>query len=439
MGHESSVVRNLCASGDDAGIATFLGSILDKSTANHIIIDVGIALRSNGKSALALRVFHWIMDAWPDWAAGYYEAAFLHRLEGNHLEAARLLIEAHQRQPNDVRISIFLIHILHAIGAHQTADQHYERAILLADGPAAQQLEEIRQFGAYLSAWPKPKALEAMKVVQASFGYHGTSEVAEQVIKAVKARRPFALIRLGDGEGGCINLGLEDERRYELLYQRNRRELTAMWFGNDFPWNGREFRDIVERLPNIALECDYIGVPYEGWIQHEYRISSLRGVPSLNNVHRAFQILGQSFNESKCCSQLVHMDLSQSGGLESIIRSTKQLSVISCLPELPELLRRRFDLDEVNFYRIPGERGSQTALGDDAVFGTHFPDAYHDTLARLQVPHDGRLFLIAGGILGKFYAATVKRFGGIALDVGSVADGWARKITRPGMDASMGL
>jgi hypothetical protein len=41
------------------------------------------------------------------------------------------------------------------------------------------------------------------------------------------------------------------------------------------------------------------------------------------------------------------------------------------------------------------------------------------------------IWLIAAGYLGKIYCDEVREAGGIALDVGSVVDGWCGKLTRP--------
>ena len=47
--------------------------------------------------------------------------------------------------------------------------------------------------------------------------------------------------------------------------------------------------------------------------------------------------------------------------------------------------------------------------------------------------------LIAAGTLAKFYAATVKAHGGIALDVGSLVDGWMKIASRPGYEGGIAM
>jgi hypothetical protein len=348
-------------------------------------------------------------------------------------------VQARRHERKDTRLAIFLIHMLHAIGAHDEAEAEYRRAMPFASADDARRLEEMREFGRYLAQWPRGAALILLDRVQHTYGYLETSEIAQRVIAALDARRPFALIRLGDGEGGCVSHGLDDEARFANLYRRNRAELTAMWFGAAFRPEETGFDRLSRTLLKTALDCDVVGIPYESWINHEYRISSQRGVPTLTTILRALAAHDHCPPTLRCCSQAIHMDLHRSGALERIIRHAKRISLISCLSELPELLRQSFDLDEVAFYRIPGEQGSAGQLGPEAAAGLHFPDAYARITAELERPHHGRLFLVAGGILGKFYAATIKRHGGIALDIGSVVDGWARRHTRPGLDGRMAL
>ena len=136
---------------------------------------------------------------------------------------------------------------------------------------------------------------------------------------------------------------------------------------------------------------------------------------------------------------MAHLDLHASGFLAEIIAQARRISLISCLDGLPDLIKQRFGLEEVTLYRIPGEQGSRHILGTAASQGIHYPDAYYRLQAKLSQPHDGELFLVAGGILGKFYAATIRRHGGVALDIGSIVDAWMGHMTRPGYDEKMVL
>jgi hypothetical protein len=47
-----------------------------------------------------------------------------------------------------------------------------------------------------------------------------------------------------------------------------------------------------------------------------------------------------------------------------------------------------------------------------------------------EQPAKGNVFLVGAGGLGKVYCNWIKQRGGVAIDMGSILDGWAGLITR---------
>jgi hypothetical protein len=92
-----------------------------------------------------------------------------------------------------------------------------------------------------------------------------------------------------------------------------------------------------------------------------------------------------------------------------------------------------FSLSSIEYHFISGELGHKNYLPDEAINGKHYPDQFNTINCSISRPLNGKLFLVAAGILGKFYCHTIKRNGGIALDIGSIADGWMNCDTRPGL------
>lgn len=388
-----------------------------------------LILRDAGRRADARGILSAIVAERPGVVAAAYELAFLDRLDGEHRRAARILASALPHDPRPLRTQLFLAHMLYACGAHHEANATLAPA-RAADGKEREQLDVMFAFGRYIGKNPRGRALVLHDSLLAKNTWLETKLVADEIASAVAQKKPYALVRFGDGEGGVMQLDAADEARYRPLYDCNRQELIAMWFGTDFPWRQNGFLELSSGLINATSECDVIGVPYESWLKHEYAISSLRGISSLVNVFHA--IHAAHGPKRRLVSQLIHVDLMRSGHLATIIAASRRISIISCLEVLPEALKSKFDLEEITFYRIPGEQGSRHILGETSTHGTHYPDRYEQLQAELARPHNGRLFLIAGGLLGKLYAATIRRFGGVAVDIGSVADGWAGHATRPG-------
>jgi tetratricopeptide (TPR) repeat protein len=368
-------------------------------------------------------------------AAAYYELAFLHRLRGEHREAVSLLRSAGAK--DDARVQMFLGHMLHAVGAHPEAESVLDSVTRVGPTECAES-DAMHAFGRYVAAHPLGRSLCMLDQVSSTYGWLETDDLADRIAAAVQQRRPFAMVRLGDGEGSVLRLGQNDEFNYRPLYERNRDELIAIWFGNAFEWRTNGFIELADELLDELLPCDVLGIPYESWLTHEYKISSLRGIPSLVNIYRAL-LARPHMPHQRVCSQLAHLNLYTTGRITRIIADARRISVITCLSEIGNMLRDRLGLEEVVVHHIPGEQGSSDALGPAAVLGTHYPTAFMRLQAELSRPHDGRLFLIAGGILGKFYAATIRKHGGIALDIGSLVDAWTGRATRPGFDDQMKL
>jgi hypothetical protein len=259
------------------------------------------------------------------------------------------------------------------------------------------------------------------------------------VVKACEKGAPFSLIRLGDGEGACITLDASDEEAFGALYELNRQNRISVWFGADFNWRTNGFMESCAELPAAIEEADLLAIPDAGWLKHAYQISSTTGIPSLVNIIRLLLAREPGLPKLRLCTHAAHVELYQHGYMETIIRAAKNLSVVTCLPDLPGALRAGFDLDSVSLFQIPGEHGARKALGEGVDFGNHYPTAYQRLTAELSVPHNGKLFLIAGGFLGKLYAATIRRHGGVALDIGSLVDSWMGRKTRPGDDSALRL
>jgi hypothetical protein len=169
-------------------------------------------------------------------------------------------------------------------------------------------------------------------------------------------------------------------------------------------------------------------------MDHEYKIASSRGISALVNVYRLIEKLQDSGLDLKVCAQSIHIDLGRSDLFSTLLGGETCVGLISCFSELPDHIRAKFNVKTVEFYKLPGEQYFKEVIGAAATKGRHFPDVFNATMSRLERKQNGKIFLIAGGILGKFYVQQIKRSGGIALDIGSLADLWANKATRPGYE-----
>lgn len=130
------------------------------------------------------------------------------------------------------------------------------------------------------------------------------------------------------------------------------------------------------------------------------------------------------------CSSWVAYDLALQHFWERLIVRAKSVTLIHCSPTLPDRLRQVLGI-EVEHIRIPDMAAHRDRWPDDDGTESIYPDSYDRVQRTINVPQHGRLVLIGAGIPGKAYAATIKRQGGIALDLGGLLDAWDGRATRP--------
>jgi hypothetical protein len=113
-----------------------------------------------------------------------------------------------------------------------------------------------------------------------------------------------------------------------------------------------------------------------------------------------------------------------------VLVNGRDIGLISCR-DVAEVLRQR-GAATVCHYPIPSEfslRVVDRAFERQLHGQRHYPEVFAQLKSQLEV-EPGQVFLIGAGPLGKVYCQIVKERGGIGIDLGSVLDNLADKITR---------
>lgn len=403
------------------------------------LLVTAIEVKEAGFREVAQALFNLLLERDWGYAAGHYELAVLLRYWGRHLEAVHHAKFAVQFAPGEARYRNLYALVLNAVGAHPEAQAVLDEG-LPASGGEPEDAAVVRAFGDYVRDTPRGRAQLLVQQVRDEFYWMSTEQVAAEINKAMDERRGFSLIRMGDGEGAFTKVDAADEARYAPLYDWMRRDWHRALFGASFDARRTGYAAVVDTLLDVSLEQDIVGVPYASWVDHEYEIASLRGIPCVLNVHRAYLAAARRGQRRPLvCDQRIHIELHNQGFVEPILRRAGSVGVISCHSQLPDRMKAAFGLHEVELFKIPGEKYTENLRSADQMSGEHFPHVYWDIVRRLSVPHNGRVFMIAAGTLAKFYADTIKRHGGIALDLGSLVDGWLNISSRPGYGAELAL
>lgn len=242
----------------------------------------------------------------------------------------------------------------------------------------------------------------------------------------IRAGEPFSFIRAGDGEGRFIAAmkrslvpGLAAADGDAML-----REIWLNWFGEDVGLvERRRLTDLAAKVDAAFGAADLVGLTSSAVLDYDRRHAGYRSVLELwfEDLHARE---GQVYTDAAYYIFLNDRD----PFLSELLSGARIVGLISPHPELAARLARHLNV-KVESYVIPGETRLQAHVGRP-IREQHFPERFEQILASLTVPHRGACFLVAGGLLGKIYCARIRELGGIALDIGALADGWMGYNTR---------
>jgi hypothetical protein len=389
-----------------------------------------IKLREASDNDAAESIFLSLTRDYPQKLFGWQELGLLYSRGGRNDEAAKMFRAAINVAPRDFLPRTHFATHLTLLDCHAEAEavlaEHDQSSVVEAG-----KVKRFREFLLYLRAWPKMDALESANALERHGLFDTCADVEARIFQAIELKSAFSLVRLGDGEGSWFKLSPEDEFSYPTLYSSNRREFLRIWFNDDTIYDRQSFHDMAVSMLEDFRNTDILGIPYSLRVNNEYRIGSSRGIPSVRNILRWLDDTSRQANQ-RFCSQDIHLEFQHSGFFHRLFSKPCQWGIISCHPGLPALIEARTGARVDISHLVPEEKGSIGVLGSNGVRRGHFPVVYNEIVSGLRSEsQQGRVWLVAGGILGKRYCAEIRAQGGIALDVGSIVDGWLGKATRP--------
>lgn len=264
--------------------------------------------------------------------------------------------------------------------------------------------------------------------------------VFNKLMEKIDSQSPYSLIRLGDGEGNLLAYPVF-KKDYPHAVRLFADQMLNVWFGRDRDFDSPEFcEQIMPRMLNAIHDADIIGVMHLG-IKHDVE---LRSVPQ-HLRRRAYTgiaaNIGYLYNNK--CSQHgrllsrvgIHIQLAELNFYQAMFKTIPTCSVVTCIPALSSAIESKFGLTDVRSFIVPERKASSKVFGfshDEK----HYPDVYNRLLDSLRPRFKGEVFLVAAGPLAKIYCGVIKRCGGIAIDIGSMADWWLGYHTRVQHDDS---
>ncbi|BBK37810.1 hypothetical protein STAQ_28880 [Allostella sp. ATCC 35155] len=264
--------------------------------------------------------------------------------------------------------------------------------------------------------------------------------VADRIAGAIRGGTPLSVIRLGDGEGNFLPYAddLAPNRA------QDQRAIQRLWW-SDRTLDTAAVAHIGGTLADAVRSADIVGIP------DQYRLAtSLGRVMRPSQTSRGLiavveQIAGLTAApggqplvgpDQMVTSCHLHAGLAWWDLWPPLFAHAGEVALVTGRTDLDAALHRRFGLAVRRTHRVPPERKYRRDAAEAA--RPHYPDGFAEVTRALAVEvRPGEVVLVAAGILGKAYCATVRAAGGIALDIGSAADHWCGHATRTRDEAAL--
>lgn len=385
-------------------------------------IDVAIILRDQGMPHKAIEVLSIIDSVFPRSFLVQHQSAVCAARVLDFSKAEQFAFRALEYGGNSADILVTA-----ACSAAMNRNFEDARRIIGAAGrlnyAEKSYINDTVQFIEYCANWDYRDVINTIIKLQEDEKFIDVNSVKNNILVAVSEKKPFSFVRLGDGEGSWLTINSRDEGLFSSVYRSNRRSFLFDWFGSDRLIDDDAFNAFARGLAETFASHDIIGIPPVARIEQEASFMSVRGLTSSINIFRFLETAIPDFlNVNKVCSSSVNLDLMYSGLFKELNKVSDEICLITSQTSLPPIFTRAGlairDLfyvpgDSRNFMHLPGHQGPVC----------QYPD-YVEQINGLLASADqtGKVYLVGAGFVGKKYIETIKLRGGIALDIGSVAD-----------------
>lgn len=410
---------------EDLTIAYLSQCVVD---ASFPAASVAVRLKESGLYQESFFVCRQILEVEPENAIANFELSLLLMRDGHLVDASIHARRAARHEPDNLRFVSMYAATLAAMGDEGALDAL--EAFPWSGSAVAEQLWAEIEFIMFLLDNPRDATLARLR--RTADRYLTTAEVSDLLFDAVRDRKPFALIRAGDGEGAWTFRPHVEEARFSHLFRRMRGQFLLDWFGSDQLLDSVEFHRFARESSDLLSEADIVGVPPVERVEHEYGLMSTRGIPSCVNLLRSLGCLDGAAAASPryLCSAHIHTELQGAGFFSQLFNEASAIGVITSYASLSSRLRDRGAPVDIE-YLVPGD--SRNYWTDDAGKRMcQFPDRVAEVMQSLSTQNlQGHIFLVAAGFVGKRYCLEVKARGGVAIDVGALANHWESGALAP--------
>jgi hypothetical protein len=421
---------------DDAARQAAIGEFIRAEASEPArmgVVDLAMQLRNRGHLSWSEALFTVACTIPQQQSVARYEMAVLFSLQGRLSRAVEMFDEIRLSSTLSPAQKLFVARQYGRFSAFGTARELLEQAILEDPHLYRDGLAEM-EFYNYIGRFPQDGAVEEHEQEASYCNVLSCTSIIQKIAEALDRGQAMSMIRLGDGEGIYLQISLADEAEFGHLYDRGRAEFHRIWYSGTDLLASSGFINEIFRVQAAYENADCLSILNTVGIQNEYGTGSTRGVPAMNNLTRFLKKLRHKTGSVRSvCVANINRDMLLSGELASLLRGRSFVGLVSCYEDLPRRLMQALGIGAVELIQTYGENAARLSMleeNDGPDPGKRFLASHQELCERFHSVRAGELYLVAAGIFGKIYCDLIKRQGGIAVDIGSVADIWMGVGTR---------
>ncbi|MCA1748994.1 MAG: hypothetical protein ABR601_11010 [Parasphingopyxis sp.] len=270
------------------------------------------------------------------------------------------------------------------------------------------------EYREYLAS--RKAKFERSRELDFAYSRKNIKDLADVIADRVERQEPYCLIRLGDGEGGCLN---ETADQFPNLHRVALVRTLSMHFGPQ-PYSEEDLEFWHRSLSQAVAAADLISCPKVSMCLKvaEETPHHLRGTVGV--VAAGEYILDHQAELKAELFATWHVHRALLPYYERFARG-RHVRLITCYDDqFGERLARKFACDSVRLINIPGQ-----AANDGRPVSPLYPDHMDRVLGELdEFAETGQVWFIAAGPAGKEFCQRAAARGCVALDVGSMMDVW---------------
>lgn len=276
------------------------------------------------------------------------------------------------------------------------------------------------------SLFDRERVLAESKALRESATWLDAAALTERLAAAIAAERPFSFVSFSPAEARFLTYL---ETRNHIVLRPG--EMSAVvnsvwqdWFGTVLEAEGAARIGALCSAINAAIDsADVIGLPSSAVVETSHAQYGFVAEMQRRLLRRSDRAIGSA---NRCYTdEEVNRALHEAMPfLRPLLAGLPFLGFVGCHARLVDRLRHFCGIEQVAKYIVPAER-NRSSLPEDLRAASQFPDPYEHVLSTLTVPYPGAVFLVAAGFLGKSYAGRIRALGGIAIEIGALADRWA--------------